>query len=42
MSTNTESGAPAEVDVRGPRFAAWVTTGALAATLVVAGFSNIG
>ncbi len=42
MSTNTESSAPAQVDVRGPRFAAWVTTGALVATLVVAGFSNIG
>ena len=37
MSTNTESSAPAQVDVRGPRFAAWVTTAVLVATLVVGG-----
>jgi hypothetical protein len=29
----------AEVDVRGPRFAAWVTTAVLAITLVISGFS---
>lgn len=42
MSTHTGSNltgsnqtGPAQVDVRGPRFAAWVTTGVLIATLVV-------
>jgi hypothetical protein len=28
-----------QVDVRGPRFVAWITTAVLAATLVVSGFS---
>jgi hypothetical protein len=41
MSTDTDPG-PAHVDVRGPRFAAWVTTGVLALTIVVSGFSPIG
>jgi Domain of unknown function (DUF4395) len=41
MSTDTHPG-PAPVDVRGPRFAAWVTTGVLALTMVVSGFSSIG
>lgn len=30
---------PAQVDVRGPRFAAWVTSGVLLAVLVVSAFS---
>jgi Domain of unknown function (DUF4395) len=41
MSTITNPGA-AHVDVRGPRFAAWATTGVLALTIVVSGFSPIG
>jgi hypothetical protein len=39
-STSTQliaDGRPAQVDVRGPRFAAWVTTAVLIATLLVAG-----
>jgi FtsH-binding integral membrane protein len=36
-TTNT-----AQVDVRGPRFAAWVTTAVLVATLTVSGFSVSG
>jgi len=39
MSTNTNT--PAQVDVRGPRFAAWVTTGVLIVALGVSGFSTI-
>jgi hypothetical protein len=35
-STNT-----AQVDVRGPRFSAWITTGVLLIVLVVAGFSTL-
>ncbi len=42
MSTNTKTGAPDQVDVRGPRFAAWVTTVVIVATLVVSAFSNAG
>jgi Domain of unknown function (DUF4395) len=38
MSTNTDSAAT-QVDVRGPRFTAWVTTVVLVATLLVSGFS---
>lgn len=38
MSTTTNT---AQVDVRGPRFAAWVTTAALVATLITAAFSSI-
>jgi Domain of unknown function (DUF4395) len=40
MSTNT--GAPDQVDVRGPRFAAWVTTVVIVVTLVVSAFSEAG
>jgi Domain of unknown function (DUF4395) len=39
MSTNTNTAAPDQVDVRGPRFAAWVTTVVIVATLIAAGFS---
>lgn len=41
MSTNTgtTTAQSGTVDVRGPRFAAWVTTAVLVATLVVSGFS---
>ena len=39
MSTNTNTAAPDRVDVRGPRFAAWVTTVVIVATLIAAGFS---
>ncbi|BBY57814.1 DUF4395 domain-containing protein [Mycolicibacterium sarraceniae] len=43
MSTNTITiGAPAQVDVRGPRFAAWVTTAVLIAVLAISGFSTGG
>jgi hypothetical protein len=42
MSTNTNTAAPDQVDVRGPRFAAWVTTVVIVATLVVSGFSYAG
>lgn len=38
MSTTTNT---AQVDVRGPRFAAWVTTAVLVATLITAAFSFI-
>lgn len=38
MSTTLE---PAQVDVRGPRFAAWVTTAILVAVLVVSTFSLV-
>ena len=42
MSTeiNTNTAAPDQVDVRGPRFAAWVTTVVIVATLIAAGFSS--
>ncbi|MFV8232618.1 DUF4395 domain-containing protein [Mycolicibacterium fortuitum] len=36
----TADGRPAQVDVRGPRFAAWVTTAVLIATVLVAGVSE--
>jgi hypothetical protein len=39
-NTTTSTG-PAQVDVRGPRFAAWVTTVVLLAVLVVSAFSNV-
>ena len=39
ISTNTAAG-PAQVDVRGPRFAAWVTTAVLVAVLVVSAIST--
>ena len=41
MSTNTD-GATAQVDVRGPRFTAWVTTAVLVLALIVSTFSAIG
>ena len=41
MSTNTNTGAPDQVDVRGPRFAAWVTTAVIVATLVVSALSEV-
>jgi len=40
MSTNTKTAAPAVVDVRGPRFAAWVSTVVIVATLIVSAFSS--
>ena len=41
-STNTTpSAGPVQVDVRGPRFAAWVTTVVLLAVLVVSAFSTV-
>jgi hypothetical protein len=42
MSTNTKTGAPGQVDVRGPRFAAWVTTVVIVATLLVSAVSYVG
>jgi hypothetical protein len=42
MSTNTKTAAPEGVDVRGPRFAAWVTTVVIVATLLVSAFSYVG
>jgi hypothetical protein len=39
MSTNTKA-SPDQVDVRGPRFAAWVTTVAIVATLIEAAVSS--
>ena len=46
MSTTTNTNTtiatgPAQVDVRGPRFAAWVTTAVLLAVLVVSAFSSV-
>lgn len=38
-TTNTTTEAPAQVDVRGPRFAAWITTAVLLAVLVVSAIS---
>ncbi|CPR11341.1 integral membrane protein [Mycobacterium bohemicum DSM 44277] len=38
-NTTTFTGKPDVVDVRGPRFAAWVTTAVLVAALIVAGAS---
>jgi Domain of unknown function (DUF4395) len=38
-STRTSAAASAMVDARGPRFAAWVTTVVIVATLIVATFS---
>ena len=42
MSTNTinQNAGVDQVDVRGPRFAAWVTTAVLLAVLVASGFNN--
>ena len=42
MSTSTNTSAsPDQVDVRGPRFAAWVTTAVLVATLLVSAVSPV-
>jgi hypothetical protein len=41
MSTDTHPGA-AEVDVRGPRFTAWVTTAVLVLALIVSAVTSIG
>jgi hypothetical protein len=42
MSTGTNiTTAPTQVDVRGPRFAAWVTTGVLIAVLAISSVSPI-
>ena len=40
-STSTSTTGPAQVDVRGPRFAAWVTTVVLLAVLIVSAFSTV-
>jgi Domain of unknown function (DUF4395) len=40
-SSNTATTQPDLVDVRGPRFAAWVTTAVLVATLIVAALSPL-
>jgi hypothetical protein len=40
MSTNITTNAPDQVDVRGPRFAAWVTTAVIIATLLVSAVSS--
>jgi hypothetical protein len=42
MSTNITTAAPDQVDGRGPRFAAWVTTVVIVATLVVSALSEAG
>ena len=42
MSITTTAGAPAQVDVRGPRFAAWVATVVIVATLLVSAVSAVG
>jgi hypothetical protein len=39
--TNTKTTGPQQVDVRGPRFTAWVTTGVIVATLITSAFSNV-
>jgi len=41
MSTNTRTAPPDQVDVRGPRFAAWVTTAVIVATLLAAAVSPL-
>ena len=42
MSTNTDGQPPPQVDVRGPRFTAWVTTAVLVLALIASTFSAIG
>ena len=39
MSTEIKTTTPDQVDVRGPRFAAWVTTGVIVATLLASAVS---
>ncbi|KUI37657.1 hypothetical protein AU195_18600 [Mycobacterium sp. IS-1496] len=41
MSTPTDTASDPRVDVRGPRFTAWVTTGVLVATLVLSAVSPL-
>ena len=41
-ATNARIDTPDQVDVRGPRFAAWVTTGVIIATLLVSAVSSLG
>ena len=41
ITTNTTTTGPAQVDVRGPRFAAWVTTVVLLAVLIVSALSTV-
>lgn len=41
MTIRTTTTAPALVDVRGPRFAAWVTTAVLIVVLALSGFSTV-
>jgi Domain of unknown function (DUF4395) len=41
MSTNTTTAPPDQVDVRGPRFAAWLTTVVIVATLIAAAVSPV-
>ena len=41
MSSNTTATQPDLVDVRGPRFAAWVTTAGLVITLIVSALSPL-
>ncbi|WP_227984564.1 DUF4395 domain-containing protein [Nocardia spumae] len=40
MPQNTNNSPTGQVDVRGPRFAAWITTGVLVLVLVVSAFST--
>ena len=41
MSSNNTTTQPGSVDVRGPRFAAWITTAVLVATLIVSAISPL-
>jgi hypothetical protein len=41
MSTSTKTTTPAQVDVRGPRFGAWITTVVLIAVLAISGLSTV-
>ncbi|MCX2928801.1 DUF4395 domain-containing protein [Mycobacterium sp. CVI_P3] len=41
MPANNITTTAAEVDVRGPRFAAWVTTAVLIAVLAISGFNTV-
>ena len=40
-NTNTKSTGPQQVDVRGPRFTAWLTTVVIVAALIASAFSNV-
>ncbi|WP_409427287.1 DUF4395 domain-containing protein [Mycobacterium sp. SMC-11] len=39
---DTDTAQVQQVDVRGPRFTAWITTAVLVAVLLIAGFSRVG